>query len=98
MYILSIAESDVNPIMDIVWDDDEYMVAVALAEQAELNYDDLLMADMDVDVITAVPHGFGTGSRAGKAPNVVLHRVFYSHLLFQEGFWGDEHNLQCIFL
>ena len=32
--------------MDIVWDDDEYMEAVALAEQAELDDDDLLMAWM----------------------------------------------------
>ena len=31
--------------MDIVWDDDEYMEAVALAEQAELD-DNLLMAWM----------------------------------------------------
>jgi Plant transposon protein len=75
--------------MDIVWDDDEYMEAVALVEQAELDDDDLLMADMEVDVIAAVPRGFGTGSRAGKAPNVDRHRVLYSHLLFQD-FWGHE--------
>ena len=60
--------------MDIVWNDDEYTEAAAMVERAELDDDDILMPLMEVDVI-AVPRGFGTGSRPGKAPYVNPHRL-----------------------
>ena len=63
---------------------------VALVVRGEIDDEDILMQLMEVDDDIAAPrHGFGSGSRVGKAPNVDRRRVFYSHLLFQD-FWGDS--------
>ena len=45
--------------------------------------------DEDDDNIHVAAPAWGSGSRPGKSPNLERHRVFYSHLLFND-FWGPS--------
>ena len=77
-------------IMDIVWDDDNFIEVVLLAMQDEddCTEEDEGQVELDEEQVPP-PHQWGSGSRIGKAPNIERRRVFYSHLLFND-FWGDS--------
>ena len=78
--------------MDIVWDDDNFIEVVLLAMQQEdddsTEESDEGQVKLDEEQEVPPPHQWGSGSRIGKAPNIELCLLFYSHLLFND-FWGD---------
>ena len=78
---------------DVIFDDDDddditRAIATIVAHDDTDTSDDNDDADADDDDDDNTPmHGWGTGSRPGKSGNLERHRVFYSHLLYND-FWG----------
>ena len=79
-------------LLDLIWDDDDVNDIIMLIMQdsdTDNSSSDDEMLDSD-DEESTVPHVWGSGSRVGKAPNVDRRRVFYSHDLLFNDFWGPS--------
>ena len=73
--------------MDIVWDDEDGIADAVMALYDDGETDSDLETEQDVE--EAFPQPRWGGSRIGKLGNIERHRVFYSHLLYND-YWGDS--------